>query len=140
MQFVSSFGSGFVAYWRGMSLVVAHEFEVEAKRVLDAASHFEVLGLAHHQATVEAVREAHAKIKKVLVTRQSIRSVTVQRAKAKLDAAATALGDDVLLRRALVAVQDAHAKRAVDASMLESVRQRTLELEKRAAALRGVSA
>jgi hypothetical protein len=115
-----------------MALVVSEEWEMEAKRIVDASGHFEVLGLTPPRVTVEDVRAAFEQSRRRLLTRDSIRSPAVQRARGLLEKAHQALSDTLLLDRALSASQRQKEAKYMDAGQMEAVRQRTRDLEAQA--------
>jgi hypothetical protein len=115
-----------------MALVGASEADVEAHRILAAATHFEVLQLDPNLATAAVAKERHAAARATLVTRQSIGAPHITRATAALDSAFAALGDPALLQRQRELAAAARRDRAATARELELVHRRTIDLEERA--------
>lgn len=112
-----------------MALVSTADWELEAKRINEAETQFDVLGLVPPRVTVEDVREAYDACKKRLLNRDSARNPTAQRAKNLLEKAFAQLGDATLLARTLDELRRQREARMLDANLMESIRNRTKELE-----------
>ena len=122
-----------------MALVALPDFIIEAQRILNNTEngHFGVLQLEIYSATPAQAKANYDTIKKVLRSRESLRhpSREVKLALAALESALAALRSHEGLRAARDAILKTRHSRVQEYEELEHIRNRTSELEARAAML-----
>ncbi|CBH17989.1 uncharacterized protein TEOVI_000185500 [Trypanosoma equiperdum] len=116
-----------------MSLVLADEVEVEARRIIASQNAFDVLGICPTDIRSDAVLRCYET--KVGLFRRLVRNRLAMEAKAKLDHAKMLLLDETLRAKELAKFNECQRKDMLTKEELRAVEARTKLLEQRAAAL-----
>ncbi|EAN79937.1 hypothetical protein, conserved [Trypanosoma brucei brucei TREU927] len=131
--FISSLYLFFFEKKRTMSLVLADEVEVEARRIIASQNAFDVLGICPTDIRSDAVLRCYET--KVGLFRRLVRNRLAMEAKAKLDHAKMLLLDETLRAKELAKFNECQRKDMLTKEELRAVEARTKLLEQRAAAL-----